>query len=231
MGENVVKAKAIHRLLLREYGPCRRRGRLDPVSQLISAILSQNTNDGLRDRAYNRLRHRFPTWEEVRDAPVEEIMEAIRPAGLAPQKAPRIKAALERISRERGELSLEFLRGLPVEEAKGWLASIKGVGLKTAAIVLLFSLGHPAFPVDTHVYRVCRRLGLLDQKISREKAHQLVERLIAPGDYCAFHLNLIAHGREVCKAQRPRCEICVLAPHCDYFMAFKSSISGTPEGS
>ncbi len=215
-GKKVAKVKAIHQALLEEYGRRRWRQRLDPLSELIYTILSQNTSDVNRDRAYERLRRRFPTWERVRDARVEEIAEAIRPGGLANIKAPRIKDILHIITGRQGELSLDFICQMKIEEAKEWLGTLKGVGPKTTACVLLFGCGKPAFPVDTHVYRVSKRLGLISRKASAQEAHKILEDLLSPQDYYAFHLNLIAHGREVCKARRPRCEICVLAPYCDY---------------
>lgn len=211
--EGLVDVRSIHLNLLVAYGepaPIR----LDPVSQLVCTIISQNTNDELRDRAYHRLRERFPTWEEVRDAPVEEIEEAIGVAGLGPQKAPRIKRALERITREHGRLDLDFLRHMDLEKAREWLMSIAGVGPKTAAIVLLFSLELPAFPVDTHVHRVSRRLGLITPGTSAEKAHGLLEGILPRGLYFPLHVNLVRHGRKVCRARSARCEECVLQDVC-----------------
>jgi len=210
------KARLIHDQLLETYGEPERH-RLDPVSELVCTILSQNTNDLNRDVAYETLRARFPTWEAVRDAPVEEVVEAIRPAGLANQKGPRIQQALRAITEERGKLELDFLADLPVEEAKAWLTRLKGVGPKTAAIILLFSLDRPAFPVDTHVHRVSQRLGLIGPGVTAEQAHDLLEDLIPPENYYAFHLNLIEHGRLVCKAGRPRCEVCTIREYCDYY--------------
>lgn len=212
-----IKIGKVHRLLMDAYGDPP-RPRLDPVSELVSTILSQSTNDTLRDRAFEILRLRFPTWEEVRDAPVAEIRKAIRPAGLSQQKAPRIKQALRHITRERGELSLDFLRDLKVDAARKWLMSIEGVGPKTAAIVLLFSLNMPAFPVDTHVHRLSGRLGLISPKVSADKAHQILEDLVPPKLYLPFHLNLIAHGRQVCHARRPQCEVCGLRRVCRYYV-------------
>jgi endonuclease-3 len=204
---------------LQLYGKPDWRPHLDPVSELVSTILSQNTNDVNRDVAFDRLRERLPAWEQVRDVEEGVVVEAIRPAGLANQKGPRIQAALRRITEERGEMTLDFLADWPVEEAKAWLTSIKGVGPKTAAIVLLFSLGRPAFPVDTHVHRVSRRLGLIGPRVSREKAHVELEQLLDPADYYPFHLNLIRHGRRVCTSRKPRCEDCALQALCDYFRA------------
>jgi len=207
------KTLRIHNLLLSEYGNHSWRPR-DPIATLVSTILSQNTNDVNRDRAFERLRERFPTWEAVRDAPLEELVEVIRPAGLAPTKAPRIQGALHRVAAERGEISLDFLAEMDLGEAREWLLNIPGVGPKTAAIVLLFALGRPAFPVDTHVHRVTRRLGLIPEKTTREKAHVLLEALVPPEIYYSFHLNLIAHGRSVCHARGPECVRCILQDHC-----------------
>jgi endonuclease-3 len=212
-----IKTEEVHRRLLRAYGEPTWRPHMDPVSELVSTILSQNTNDVNRDVAYDRLRARLPTWEQVRDADEGVVIEAIRPAGLANQKGPRIQGALRFITQERGELSLDFLADWPVEEAKSWLSSIKGVGPKTAAIVLLFSLGRPAFPVDTHVHRVTKRLGLIGPRVSREKAHDELECLVVPEDYYAFHLNVIRHGRQVCSSRKPGCETCSLRDLCDYY--------------
>jgi endonuclease-3 len=211
------KAQAVHQALMDVYGRPQWRPHLDPISEMVSTILSQNTSDVNRDRAFNRLRARFATWEVVRDAPVEAIEEAIRPAGLAQQKAPRIKGALRFIGQERGELSLDFLKDLPIDQAKAWLTQIKGIGPKTAAIILLFSLGMPAFPVDTHVHRVSRRLGLIGPKVSAEKAHDFLEDLLPADLYYPFHLNVIRHGREICNARHPKCEICPLQTLCDYY--------------
>jgi endonuclease-3 len=215
--QQVARMREIHRRLIEAYGEPARQSTLDPVSQLVSTILSQNTNDTNRDVAFRRLRDRLPTWEDVRDTDVEEVIDAIRPAGLANQKGPRIQEALRFITEERGELDLDFLAGWPVEEAKAWLSSMQGVGPKTAAIVLLFSLGKPAFPVDTHVHRVTRRLGLIGPKVSREKAHDVLEQLVDPEDYYTFHLNVIRHGREMCISRKPRCAVCFLRDVCDYY--------------
>ncbi len=209
------KFQKVYHHLLELYGEPTWRPHMDPISELASTILSQNTNDGNRDIAFERLRQRFSTWEQVRDADPDEVVEAIRPAGLANQKGPRLQEALRTITQEQGELTLDFLRDLPLGEAKVWLQSIKGVGPKTAAIVLLFSLGRPAFPVDTHIHRVCQRLGLIGPRVSRERAHVELEGLVLAEAYYAFHLNLIQHGRQVCQARAPRCAECVLRGLCD----------------
>lgn len=215
--ERKQKADEVQQRLLQAYGEPQWRRHLEPVAELVSTILSQNTNDTNRDVAFERLRSRFDSWEEVRDGDTADVIEAIRPAGLANQKGPRIQEALHFITEERGELDLEFLAEWPVDEAKAWLTSIKGVGPKTAAIVLLFSLQRPAFPVDTHVHRVSRRLGLIGPKDSREKAHDALEELVPEQDYYSFHLNMIRHGREVCASGTPRCEQCTLTDLCNWY--------------
>lgn len=210
------KVMAVHSLLLGEYGDHHWKAHRDPLSELVRTILSQNTSDVNSTRAFARLQERFPSWEQVREADVNAIEEAIRPGGLARIKAPRIKAALEAVKEERGELDLEFLRGLEVSEARAWLESLVGVGPKTAACVLLFSLGRPVLPVDTHVLRVSRRAGLIEPRTSMEKAHQVLGEIVPDGVVYDFHINMVSHGRRVCHSREPRCEICVLAPHCDY---------------
>lgn len=209
-------ALEIHNSLIDTYGEPRWREHMDPISELVSTILSQNTNDVNRDRAFARLRERFPTWEAVRDADLEALKAAIRSAGLANHKAPAIQRALKHVTEQCGDLSLDFLQTLPVEEAKAWLTAINGVGPKTAAIVLLFSLGIPAFPVDTHIHRVTKRLGLIGPQVSREQAHGLLEALLPPETFYAFHLNAIRHGREVCHSRKPQCEGCSLLSLCAY---------------
>jgi len=210
------RAVQIHLRLLEVYGEPTWRNPLPPLDELISTILSQNTNDINRDRAFHALKRLFPRWELVRDAPADSVIQAIEPAGLANQKGPRIQDVLRTISSERGSLDLTFLRDLPLEEARAWLMRFKGVGPKTAAIVLLFSLGRPAFPVDTHIYRVTGRLGLRPEKMSVEEAHPYLEALFPPETYYAAHLNLIRLGREVCRARKPACPACPLHSLCDY---------------
>ncbi len=207
------KALAVHQRLLEAFGRPRRTY-LDPVDELVCTILSQNTNDNNRDRAFETLRARFPSWEAVRDAPTEDVAEAVRVAGLAGQKAPRIQEALRRITEEQGRITLDFLKDWPVEKARNWLQSLPGVGPKTAAIVLLFALDKPAFPVDTHVYRVTGRLGLRPPKMSVEKAHAWLEALFPPETYYDAHLNLIRLGRRYCRPRNPRCAECPVLDLC-----------------
>ena len=209
------KAIEVHERLLKKFGEPIWRNPLPAIDELVSTFLSQNTNDINRDRAFDTLRAKLPTWEEVRDAPEAEVIEAVRIAGLANTKGPNIQRALRQISEERGELDLSFLKEMPVEEARAWLTKFKGVGPKTAAIVLLFSLGMPAFPVDTHVYRITGRVGLRPEKISVEKAHPHLEGVFPPESYYAAHLNIIRLGREICKARKPICIDCPLLDICD----------------
>ena len=207
-------ASEVHRRLIHFYGEPEWRSSLAPLDELVSTILSQNTNDTNRDRAYQMLRAEFPTWEAVRDAPEAGVVGAIRPAGLANQKGPRIQAVLREITRQRGRLDLDFLRALPAEEAYTWLVGFKGVGPKTASIVLLFSLGKPAFPVDTHVYRVSGRLGLRPPTMNAEQAHAYLAQLFPEEAYAAAHLNIIRLGREICQARHPNCAACPLQGIC-----------------
>jgi endonuclease-3 len=209
-------ASEVHRRLFEFYGQPTWRNPLPPVDELISTILSQNTNDTNRDRAFESLRQRFPSWEAVRDTDPGSVIAAIRPAGLANQKGPRIQQVLHEITAERGSLDLGFLKDMPLEEARAWLMKFKGVGPKTAAIVLLFSLGRPAFPVDTHIYRVTGRVGLRLEKMTVEEAHVHLERAFPPTAYYAAHLNIIRLGREICAARKPACERCPLRKICSY---------------
>ncbi len=204
-------------MLADTYGVPLWRQHLPPVDELVSTILSQNTSDTNRDRAFDQLRAHFPSWEAVRDADPAAVIEAIRPAGLANQKGPRIQAALSHLTETQGRITLDHLEQMPVEDAKAWLTAIDGIGPKTAAIILLFALNKPAFPVDTHVHRVSKRLGLIGPKTGREQAHIELERVVPEADYYAFHLQLIQHGRELCHARNPKCALCPLQVECEYF--------------
>jgi endonuclease-3 len=213
----VEKVGRVYDALAAYYGDLEWRPSTDPLSELILTILSQHTSDLNRDRAFSAMKERFSTWEEVRDAPVNELADAIRSGGLANVKAPRIQEVLRQISDEQSEMSLDFLYETPVEEAKAWLAGFKGVGPKTAACVLMFACGMPVLPVDTHVYRVSQRIGLLGSRTNAEKAHTELESLVEPDKRYNFHIYLISYGRDVCHAQRPLCEKCVVAQLCNYY--------------
>jgi endonuclease-3 len=209
-------AMVLPRLLAAAPPPDRDR-RPDPVATLVGTILSQHTTDATSERAFAALVARFPTWDEVVAAPVDAVADAIRVCGLADQKAARVHRALAAIpARTGGAWSLEFLRDLPVDEARAWLTAIDGVGIKTASIVLLFALDMPAFPVDTHIHRVAGRLRIIPAGASAERAHHLLEALIPPADYYAVHMALIHHGRTICRARQPRCPVCVVAEACPW---------------
>jgi endonuclease-3 len=210
------RALKVHQTLLEAFGQPTWRDPLSPVDELVSTILSQNTNDLNRDRAFKSLKAEFPGWEAVRDARKSAVIKAISVAGLANQKGPRIQQVLRAITEERGSLDLAFLADLPLEEARAWLMRFKGVGPKTAAIVLQFSLDRPAFPVDTHIYRVTGRIGLRPEKMSVEHAHAHLESLLPTESYYAAHLNMIRLGREVCQARKPLCYKCPISKLCDY---------------
>jgi endonuclease III len=186
-----------------------------PVEELVKTVLSQHTSDRNRDRAFAALRERFPTWEEVRDAPVSEVEEAIRRGGLGKQKAPRIQAILERLGDPPG---LDWTQMAPREESLRFLLSLPGVGRKTAACVLIFSWGIPEIPVDVHIHRVGGRLGLFAPRASFEQAHDEMLAIVDPADAYELHVNLIRHGREVCRP-RPRCGECALRRMCPWYRA------------
>ncbi|MDM7998595.1 MAG: endonuclease III [Dehalococcoidia bacterium] len=210
----------IVRRLRKEYGPRRWRSGQDPVSSLIATVLSQNTSDVNSHRAFAALMERFGSWKSMAAADTAELAETIRAGGLAEIKARRIKQILHEIRAARGSFDLGFLSELSLAEAKSWLRGLPGVGPKTAGCVLLFSLGRPAMPVDTHVYRVARRLGLLDRRVSVEKAHDILERMVPAKDVYEFHILMVEHGRRTCKAQRPRCAVCVLREACPSASSF-----------
>ncbi|MBI2851901.1 MAG: endonuclease III [Chloroflexi bacterium] len=202
-------------LLSREYGEPSWQPDREPLGTLVQTILSQHTSDKNSHPAYRALVSAFPDWYAVADASPWEIAAPIRGGGLAEIKAKRIKQALNEIRASRsGCIELDFLNELSVAEAREWLKQLSGVGTKTASCVLLFSLGKPALPVDTHIYRVSKRLGLISERTSVEQAHQALENMVPPEEVYRFHVLLIEHGRKVCKAVRPRCGICVLQKLC-----------------
>ena len=215
--------KQLLTLLKREYGVPEWEPNYAPISVLVQTILSQNTSDVNSRRAFESLLAYFGNWESVASAAIDTIEHAIRCGGLGGVKAERIKDVLGEIERKRGELELDFLGQLPLSEARDWLGQLPGVGLKTASCVLLFSLGMPALPVDTHILRVSRRLGLINPGESAVKAHQLLGKLVPWQEVYQFHILMIEHGRSVCRARRPLCQSCVLKEMCpDY------TISVTP---
>jgi endonuclease-3 len=209
-------AAEIYRRLLAAYGMPDWRPHYGPVDELVMTILSQNTSDLNSGRAFESLQARYPTWQAVLDAPVDELAETIRSGGLGQQKAPRIQAALRRILAERGDFNLDFLATLPRNDALAWLMSFNGIGPKTASIVLLFCFGMPAFPVDTHITRVSQRLGIAGPKATPTQIQAIWESLVPAGWFYPLHLNLIRHGREVCRAPIPRCAVCILNEVCHY---------------
>lgn len=211
------KYDAVYRILNETYGRPVWRSHGPPLDELVGTIISQATADINTERAFAELTARFPDWESVMNAPPETVIAAIRSAGLSNVKGPRIQQALRHIYRERGELSLDFLADMPLAEAMDWLTGIEGVGPKTASIVLLFSFGRPVFPVDTHVHRVSGRLGLIPPRMNAGKAHAVLAELGPPDTYYPLHINLIRHGREICRARYPQCHICPLQDWCDYY--------------
>ena len=213
------RVRAIRDRLREIYGVPEADPHGDPISELIKTVLSQHTNDRNRDVAFAALRERFPRWEEVRDAPVTEVEEAIRPGGLARQKAPRIQAILEQIG---DPPDLDWLRDAPREESLGYLLSLPGVGRKTAACVLMFTWGIPEIPVDVHVHRVGGRLGLFPENASFERAHDEMMAVVEPADAHELHLNLIRHGRAICRP-KPRCGECALRRTCPWYRAQRRS--------
>jgi endonuclease-3 len=208
------RIRTIVRRLERVYGPRPWRRHRGGIDGLIQTILSQNTSDGNSGAAFLSLRKRFPQWEQVLTARVSSIETAIRCGGLSRMKAPRIKKALSGIRESRGTLSLDFLDDMPLSEAKAYLESIEGVGPKTAACVLMFCYNRPALPVDTHVHRVARRLGLIPEKCATGPAHEMLEQMCPPELVYPFHVLMIEHGRKTCRARRPRCDECALADLC-----------------
>ncbi|HIH01970.1 TPA: endonuclease III [Thermoplasmata archaeon] len=220
MGRNAVsealrrKAIVVNDSLASTYGREELPPGENPVDTLVETILSQNTTDLNSHKAFKRLKARFPEWEELLDADPSLVADIIRSGGLADIKARRIIGALKRVKSETGRLSMDFLSERSPSEAMEWLSSIDGVGPKTAAIVVLFSFGKPAFPVDTHIFRVGRRLGLISQSASRESAQKELEGLVPEEEFYSMHINLIEHGRSKCRPRNPKCSECELSEYC-----------------
>ena len=190
---------------------------LDPLDVLIETILSQSTTNANSDRAFANLKERFPTWGRAMRARVSTIETAIRSGGLAKQKSARIKEMLVEIHKRRGSLDLSFLETAPLHEAKEFLGSLKGVGPKTVACTLLFAYNRPVFPIDTHIFRIARRLGLIPERCSDEEAHRLMGEMIPRKRYFEAHINLIRLGRKICRPSNPLCEQCCLLDYCEYY--------------
>jgi endonuclease III len=222
LDQKQAKYRQVQPLLEASYG--RKEPSLhDGMDELVSCILSQSTTDANRDRGFEALKTKYDSWAAVHHAPEADLIDTIRPAGLANSKGPYIQGALAAIYDERGEYNIDFLQDLAPKDAKKWLQNLPGVGPKTAAIVLCFGYNMAAFPVDTHVHRVGKRIGFLPPKISANKAHDHMEAITPPEDYYAFHLQLIYHGRAICKARNPQCDQCPVAQHCDYFQSLTTA--------
>lgn len=216
MRRNTPGIRTLLPLLRRAYGPRPPQYWGDGVSVLVDTILSQNTSAANSDAGYRQLRRRFRSWKQVADAPVEEIERHIRVSGLSNQKAPRIQAILRRIREQRGKIDLQFLRDLPDDQAYAYLRGFPGVGPKTACCTLLFAFNKALFPVDTHIHRIARRLGLVGPKATAEQTHDLLTPTIPPEDRYEAHVLLIEHGRKACRAINPRCAECVLLKSCPF---------------
>jgi endonuclease-3 len=201
-------------LLEQEYGPRQWQPDRDPIDILIGTILSQNTSDANSGRAFVALKATFASWEAVTSAPAEHIAQAIKCGGLCQIKATRIKQVLGQIEKEQGRISLDSLTSMTVSEAEDYLMRLPGVGRKTASCVLLFSMGKPLLPVDTHIFRVAKRLGLIDSRASIEKAHSLLQEQIPPAKVYQFHVHMIEHGRRICHARQLHCHRCILRAIC-----------------
>lgn len=220
--------REIHRRLVRRFGPLDPGRRLQALEELVLTILSQNTSDVNSGRAYEALRSRYPTWEALAEANPENLAATIKSGGLANVKAPRILAVLEEIRRRERSLDLSWMATAPSERVHQYLTTLPGVGPKTAACVLAFSLGRPALPVDTHVFRVARRLGFLSERDTPVTAHRRMEELVPPRLRVRMHVGMIRLGREICRAGRPACEVCPVQDLCPTAPSILSSRTGRP---
>jgi len=211
---SLLSVSEIVELLAAQYGETVRMKHRDPLSELILTILSQNTSDHNSRRAFGNLLEEFGDWRSVAGAAVEEIESAIKTGGLSRVKAPRIKQILNQIKEQHGSYDLDFLSDMAASEAMAWLQRLHGVGPKTASCVLLFSLGKPVLPVDTHIYRVAKRLGLIGSQVPADRAHDILGGMVPDSDVYGFHIHMIEHGRRICKAHNPLCHQCVLLRVC-----------------
>lgn len=210
------KIRRVSELLKKEYGEHNFTARGDPLDVLVETILSQNTTDKNSARAFSNLKKEFPNWELILKADPRRIQRTIRSGGLPEIKARRIKYVLSEIKKRRGKLTLDFLKEMPADEAVEFLLSVKGIGPKTAAVLLIFRFNKPVMPLDTHNLRVAKRLGVIPQKMSSEKAHELMNRLVPNEEKKSLHINFIIHGRRICTARNPKCDVCILNRLCDY---------------
>src|SRR5262245_29078918 len=219
--DSLLSAKAweVYQRLLQMYGELPLKPRREPMHELISTMLSHRTTQQNEAVAFEQMWQRYGSWEAIRDAPVEELTETIKPATFPEAKAPNIKKALQRIIEERGEPSIDFLAELPAAEGLAWLKSLPGVGIKTASLVLLFCFSKELLPVDTHVYRVSQRLGLIGPKVSAEAAHHLLLEILPADPHVLFnfHVAMLKHGQKICIWGTPRCEKCPLTDICDWY--------------
>jgi endonuclease-3 len=216
-GESAARVREITARLEALYGVAEWTPKWTAEEELVSCILSQHTSDVNSLRAFDLLQRQYPTWDAVIDAPADELADTIRCGGLANQKAPRIQEVLRQIRAQEGSVSLACLNVLPNDEARNYLMRLPGVGPKTAAIGLCFALGRPVIPVDTHIFRVSWRLGLIEKRIGEAKAHDVLQTMVPEDIIYRFHVALIRHGRQICKAPTPRCEICPLTDLCRYY--------------
>lgn len=211
------------------YGVAKWYPRLGPLDELVACILSQHTSDVNSGRAFDALKKRYSSWHDTVHAPVEELVETIRCGGLAVSKGPRIQEVLRNIHAQHGDYTLEFLDEMTDSEARSYLMSLPGVGPKTAAIVLSFALGRPVIPVDTHIFRVSWRLGLIEKRIGEAKAHDALQAQVPDALVYRFHVALITHGRQVCKAPVPRCHVCPLTDVCRTYQEQHATVYGAQE--
>lgn len=215
--ERLIRVKKIVEKLEKEFGIPQRRNNRDPLSNLVLTVLSQSTNDKNRDMAYQRLKEKFPTWEDVMNGDQKEIADAIRPGGLANQKSRRIQNILRWIHNEYGSLNLDFLCDMKPEEIMEKFIKLEGIGVKTISVVMMFSCGMDVFPVDTHVHRICRRLGLVAENASAEKTFWEMKPLVPKGKSFSLHMNFLKLGRTICLARKPKCDICPLQKECEFY--------------
>ena len=204
----------IKKILDKQYGDIEWRDEMETLDELIFTVLTQNTSDINAEKAFKNLKSRYINWNEIVESTDEKLETIIRIGGLGKQKSIRIKKILKEIYLRTGGYDLSILKDMPFNEVKEWLITLPGVGPKTAAVVMSFALKLPAFPVDTHIHRISKRLGYIDQNTSAEKAHEIMENIILPKDRFNFHILLITHGRKICKANNPKCYICPLTSYC-----------------